>query len=236
MSRCCSRSGGVPARLAPGVVLQSHRLPAPLQLDRRHHHRAGLPDQRLGLLEQRVGFLRLRRAAVDRLDTVPGQPRHAAVPVLGAVGEPAQRALLDDPLGGGQPHRRMRRGKRQFDQQRLLDDRLDRGTPLLAIGHVVQPAAERLDDRRAHLRLGVGLPGAEERRAVGAASCGGGAHLGGGVGPQQLQQLGGIGRQFGHAEQALRRLGVLVQRRAGEDLVQHGRIDSEGWGSASAVG
>ena len=216
------RSGRIPACLPLGVVPDADRLPAPFQVDRRHHHRTGLLHQRLGLRQQRIGLLGLRRAALDCIDALPGQPCHAAVLVLGAVGEPAQRALVADPLGRRQPHRRVRGAEGQIDQQSLLADAFDRGAQLLAID-TVHPPTERLDDRGAHLRLGIGLPMGDQRRAVAAAARGGRPHLGRRIGAQQLEEFGRFGRQFGNAEHALRRIGVLVQRRAGKDLVQHGR-------------
>ena len=230
------RSRRLPSLQAFGVVGEAQRLPAPLQFDRRHHDRARLLDQRLGLRQQRVGLFRLRGAALDRLDPLLRQPSHAAILVLRAVGQPAQRSLLDDPLGGSQPHRCVRRRQRDLGQQILAADRLDRGAPPLAVD-AVEPAAERLDDRQPHLRLGVGLPDLGERDAVGAAARRGGPHLGRRIGAQQPAELGRFRRQFGDAEQALRRLGVFVQRRDEDrlEIAVAERAEQRGAGQAEQL-
>ncbi len=237
----------VPARAAIVVVGQLERLPATIELDRRRHDRSRLRDQCLGLPQQQIRRRGILGAALERLQPAPSDPRHAPILVTGGVCKSAQCVRAMDTLGRREAHRCMRGRDGEFGQNLLVPDGVDRAAPAFRLprmhgGHgtggiraiggaenglrrrsvrgLRQHLAQRGDDRRAHGRLRFDLHGRAERARIDAARGRGGAHFGRGVALKQLNEHGRLRRQCGHAEHALRGVGVFMQGQS-KELVEH---------------
>ena len=149
-------AGGVAAREARRVVAELQRLPAAIELDHRGEDRAGPGRQRLQLRQDRVRFGASALAVRDRVDPLPREPRHAAILVLGGVGELAQSLGRVHALGGRHARFRMLRGERELDQRAFVADRGDRAAAALRLRRAARDVgADRVGARVGRLRNAV---------------------------------------------------------------------------------
>ncbi len=102
--------------------------------------------------------------------------------------------------------------QRHFDPDRIRA-RVRRELRLRAraVLRLRQRPAQRGGERRPHGGIGFPFPGGGKRRQIGTTLRCGDAHLRRRVGKQQLREFVRVRRQRGDAEQALRRIGMLVQ-------------------------
>lgn len=175
----------------------------------------------------------------ERVELLAREARDAVVLVARGVGEPAQRGGIVHAQRGGEARLGVLGAERHLDQRVLRAQRGDGGTTALRIrraardvgangvgaGVGLEPCArarrigrgrecraERHRERGTDAAVGLGLPRGGERVDVRGACGRSGAHLGRGIGGEELRERFGVGRQRRHTLHALRRVGVLVQR------------------------
>ncbi len=236
----------VPARAPFGVVAQRQRIPPAVEFDGRHHDGTGPRHQGLGLREKRIGRAGVLDAPVDGVEPLARQPGDAAVLVDRALQQPAQRLGGMDPLGRGDPHRRVLGVERDPHQLVLVADSIDRRAAAIVVlraqdefsAHLVrafggiedgpyrgrigqrsQQVRQRRGDGRTGLRFALGPHGREQDRRVAAAPGRRGADVRRRVGGEHLHQHRRIRRQRADAEHPLRRIGVLVKAATEEQFV-----------------
>ena len=226
------------AREARRVAVQVQRLPAAVEFYHRGEYRPGLGRQRFELRDDELGFGVLFAAVLDRLDALPREPGHAVVLVLGRVGELAQPVGRGHALGRRHARLRMLAVQGDIHQRGFIAHAGDSGAAALGIARVQrhfdpdrigapvrrelrlraravlrlrQRPAQRCGERRPHGGIGFFFPGGGKRSQVGTTLRGGDAHLRRRIGKQQLREFARVRRQRRDAEQALRRIGMLVQ-------------------------
>jgi len=238
---------GVP-RGALGVGVHVEPLPAPIQIDERADDRSRTHRELGELGDDRIGLRLAVRGVLERVETLAREPRDAVILVARGFGEPAQMVGRVHALGRCEPRVGMIGGERKLGERCVVADASDRGAATLcvrrafrdlganrvgaalrteeivrarAVGHRRERNDERFGYRRAHLRVVLPCDAVREQRRVAAAARGGGANFRCGIVDDKTGELGRIRRQFRDAENALRRLGVLVQGGAREDSGDH---------------
>ena len=219
----------------PGEV---QRLPTAIELDHRAEYRAGLGGERFQLRDDGVGFAVPLLALFARIEPLPRKPGHAVVLVLCRVGEFAQALARQHALRRRHTRLRLSGRQREFDQRGFIAHAGDRGAaqrrvpgaaryfdadrvraavrceqrlrPRAVLG-VCKRFAQRSGERKPHGGIGFRFPGRGKRSEICATLRSGAAHLRRRVRSKQPRELVRIGRQRRNAENALRRIGVLVQ-------------------------
>ncbi len=186
-------------------------------------------------------------ALVDGIEPLARQAGNAAILVPRALEKPPQRFGRPDALGRCAPHGRVLGGQRHVHQYVLVGDAIERGAATFLFFGVqrdlranVVAALRRSEDAsrehrirrcRGHLAQG-GRDGAAHALLRFGPQCLGecsgiiavqgrcGAHVGRRIGAQQLHDRLRIPRQRRDSDDALRRVGVLMQR-SSKDLVEH---------------